>query len=76
MPIGGLHYSHLDRPLCIGPGWYAGAVDMFAFLHEILGEFDQTISSVEQWQKDWVPNILDRLGAMEQSVHKQVFGHL
>ena len=76
-PIRGFHYRYLEEPArCDGHGWYMGAVDMLACLHEKLGEFDRTISDLERWQQDWVPSILDRLAAMERTVHEQIFGHL
>jgi hypothetical protein len=56
--------------------WCAGAIDMLYFVCRKLGEFDSTISSLERWRHTWVPVVFDRLGAMEQAVHKQIFGHL
>jgi hypothetical protein len=70
-PVRGVHCH------CIGEAWFMGAVDMLSFLRSKgLAEFGRTIDRLEQWQQNWVPDILDRLGAMEQTVHKQIFGHL
>jgi hypothetical protein len=49
---------------------------MLALLYKRLGEPDHTISSLKRWHQDWVPDILDRLGAVEKKVHTQIFGHL
>jgi hypothetical protein len=78
MPIRGSHYQYVDGidVHCLGHAYHMGALDMLALLYDRLGEFDHTISSLERWQQAWVPDILDRLGAMEQKVHKQIFGHL
>jgi Predicted nucleotide-binding protein containing TIR-like domain len=79
LPIEGSHYHYLDGPKgprCAGFGWRWGAIDMLAFMRERLGVFDGAISSLEAWQQEWVPQVLARLGNMEQAVHKQIFGHL
>lgn len=84
---GGCHYrwefyqavawGNERRVPCGGVGWAAGAIDALVFLRQWLhGEFDSTISGLDSWRQRWVPDILDRLGAMEQTVHKQIFGHL
>jgi len=77
MPIRGSHCHYLDgSDRCAGPGWYMGAIDTWAILQRHLREIDYTIKSLERWQRDWIPEILDRLGTMEQAVHKQIFGCL
>ncbi len=62
---------------CVGRAWYAGALDLFIYLGDRhMDSFDDAIRRLERWQENWVPRILDRLGAVEQTVHKQIFGHL
>jgi hypothetical protein len=53
--------------------WYRGAIDMLAFSHR---SNDRTISELERWYQNWVPNILNMLDTIEKTVHKQIFGHL
>jgi hypothetical protein len=65
-----------DCVFCAGHAWCLGAGHMFAVLGEQLGELDRTISSVDRWQKDWVPAILEQLAEIEKKVHEKIFGHL
>lgn len=79
LPIRGSHSHYLDGPegpRCAGFGWRWGAVDMLAFMHIRLGKFENVLTSLDAWQQEWVPEILARLGNIEQAVHKQIFGHL
>jgi hypothetical protein len=79
LTIGGSHYHYWggrEGVRCAGHAWHMGALDMVEFQHKYFSRFGRKIDHLERWHRDWVPAILDRLGAMEQAVHKQIFGHL
>jgi hypothetical protein len=75
-----IRHRHLNLPedvQCVGEAWFVGAIDMLSHMHRrFIHEFNMTIDSLERWQRNWTLDILNRLGAMEQKVHKQIFGHL
>ena len=72
-------HSHFDETKgapCIAVAWCMGTIGALALPQRTLGELDQILRSLERWQEDWIPEILDRLGIIEQAIHKQIFGHL
>lgn len=77
LPIRGSHYHYLDgKGDCLHGGWYLGAIDMLAFLDGAMHQLEDQFGALDRWRKQWMPQVMEQLGAIETTVHQRIFGHL